>query len=33
MGNSARSLVEGQYSNRLMTRRFEELYGELLGAK
>jgi glycosyltransferase involved in cell wall biosynthesis len=29
MGRSARSLVEGQYSTRLITRRYESLYEEL----
>jgi glycosyltransferase involved in cell wall biosynthesis len=29
MGRAARSLVEGQYSTRLMTRKFESLYEEL----
>jgi glycosyltransferase involved in cell wall biosynthesis len=30
MGRAARSFVEGQFSTRLMARRFEELYEELL---
>jgi glycosyltransferase involved in cell wall biosynthesis len=31
MGRAARSLVEGQYSTRLMTRKYESLYEELIG--
>ncbi len=33
MGRAARSLVEGQYSTRLTTRKYESLYEELIGRR